>query len=210
MSVLKFASNKIFLKFMLLVFAAGLLIYACLPLSVHPPLMQSDAIVLLAGNYAERTPAAAMLCRNGYATRILLTNDGVSSSWSTEYNRNLYQVEWAEQELVALGVPRERIVKLPFYKSATIYDALAVKQYAIKYGLRKIILVTSDYHSRRVLWTFREVFAKTFKNNPVEFTIYPVTSFATGKKEIFVEYCKLFFYWMKYGLFGLEPVITNG
>ena len=40
--------------------------------------------------------------------------------------------------------------------------------------------------------------------------IYPAKSFATGKKEYVVEYCKLFYYWLKYGLFGLVPITPNG
>jgi len=163
--------------------------------------MKSDAIVLLAGNHKERAPAAAMLYRDGYAPRIILTNDGVFSSWSTRHNRNLYQIEWAEEELIELGVPRDRIVKLPFYGSATVYDALAVKLYLFKSGLRKIIVVTSDRHTRRAFWTFRYV----LKSYPAEIAMYPAKSFVFGPKETAMEYVKLLYYSVRYLVLGLVP-----
>lgn len=162
---------------------------------------KSDAIVLLAGNHQERAPAAAMLYRDGYAERIILTNDGVLSGWSPKHNRNLYQIEWAEEELARLGVPRERIVKLPFYGSSTRHDALAVKRWFFRHGLNKVILVTSDYHTRRALWTFRNVFSGL----PVEFAVYPARSSGVGARGSAVECAKLVYYWLRYGLLGLVP-----
>jgi len=162
-------------------------------LTVHKPLAQSDAIVLLAGNHKERAPAAAMLYRDSYAPLVILTNDGTFSSWSTKYNRNLYQVEWAEEELITLGVPRDRIAKLPFYGSSTMFDALAVKRYLFKSGLKKIIVVTSDYHTRRALWTFRHA----LKEYTTEITIFPAKSFGVATRSLVVEYVKFGYYLLK-------------
>ena len=119
---------------------------------------KADAIVLLSGSYPERAPAAAMLFRERYAGRIILTNDGVFSSWSEKYGRNLYQVEWAEERLVSCGVGRDRIVKLPGRVNSTMSEALQVSRYARLHGLKKVILVTSDYHAVRALWSFRLAF----------------------------------------------------
>lgn len=170
-------------------------------LTVHNPLAQSDAIVLVGGGFKERAPAAAMLYCDGYAPLVILANDGIFSSWSTKYNRNLYQVEWAEEDLVKLGVPRDHIVKLPFYGSATMFDALAVKRYLFKSGLKKIIVVTSDYHTRRTLWTFRHA----LKEYTDEITVYPALSFGVGVRSLALEYTKLGYYVVRYGLFGLVP-----
>jgi uncharacterized SAM-binding protein YcdF (DUF218 family) len=170
-------------------------------LTVHTPLTNSDAIILLAGSHKERAPAAAMLYRDLYAPLVIVTNDGLFSGWSTKYNRNLYQVEWAIEELIKLGVPREKIVKLPFYGSSTMYDALAVKKYLIKTGKKKIILVTSEYHSRRAFWTFRH----TLKEYTSEITMYPALSFDPSSKKIVMECFKNVFYMFKYGLLGLIP-----
>lgn len=170
-------------------------------LTVHDTLAQSDAIVLLAGDHKERAPAAAMLYRDGYAPLVILTNDGLFSGWSTKYNRNLYQIEWAEEELLKLGVPREKILKLPFYGSSTMFDALAVKRFLFKSGLKKIVVVTSDYHTRRALWTFKHA----LKEYTTDIVIFPALSFGVGARSLAVEYGKFGYYLLRYGLLGLVP-----
>lgn len=162
---------------------------------------KSDAIVLLAGNSRERGPVAAALFHDGYADRIILTNDGVCSSWSTKYNRNLFQVEWTEEDLVNAGVPRERIVRLPFYGSSTMHDALAVRGHVVQHDLKKLVLVTSDYHVRRALWSFREVFA----DHPVEMKAFPSVS-TVGRKGHVVEFWKFQWYRVRYGMLKMFPI----
>lgn len=170
-------------------------------LTVHDTLAQSDAIVLLAGNHKERAPAAAMLYHDGYAPLVILTNDGTFSSWSTKYNRNLYQIEWTAEELIKLGVPREKIIKLPFYGSATIFDALAVKRYLFKSGLKKIIVVTSDYHTRRALWTFKHA----LEEYTSDVLVFPAKSFGISARTLTLESAKFGYYQLRYGLLGLVP-----
>jgi uncharacterized SAM-binding protein YcdF (DUF218 family) len=174
-------------------------------LTAHTPLAQSEAIVLVGGGFKERVPAAAMLYRDGYAPLVILANDGIFSGWSTKYNRNLYQVEWAEEDLVKLGVPRDRIVKLPFYGSSTMLDALATKRYLFKSGLKKIIVVTSDYHTLRALWTFRHV----LKEYTTDITIFPAKSFGVGIRSLAVEYVKFGYYMLKYWIVGLVPEMNE-
>jgi len=188
---------------------AGLVVAVmCLPLQwllagliVHKPLARSEAIVLMGGGFKERAPVAAMLYRDGYAPLVILANDGVFSAWSTKYNRNLYQVEWAEEELIKLGVPCDSIVKLPFYGSASMFDALAVKRYLFRSGLKKIILVTSDYHTRRTLWTFRHA----LKEYTTEITIFPAKSFGVTTRNLALEYIKFGYYLLRYGILGNKP-----
>lgn len=170
-------------------------------LTVSKPLAKSEAIVLVGGGFQERAPAAAMLYRDGYAPLVILANDGVFSGWSTKYNRNLYQVEWAEEELFKLGVPRDHIIKLPFYGSSTMFDALAVKRYLLKSGLKKIIVVTSDYHTLRALWTFKNV----LKAYTSDITIFPAISFGIGARSMLLECVKIGYYLLRYGMFGMMP-----
>ena len=198
--------NRMLVKFggfLALVVAAIWIAYAaCVSPIVSPPLRKADVIVLLSGSREERTPAAAYLYRNGYADRVLLTNDGVFSSWSQVYNRNLYQIEWAEEELVRLGVPREKIVKLEFYKSGTIYDARAFRNYVnTTNNITSALLVTSNYHINRALWSFRNV----CDNRSVIFMGYPATSGRPGSVNIIKENCKLLWYRLNYGLLGRTP-----
>jgi uncharacterized SAM-binding protein YcdF (DUF218 family) len=170
-------------------------------LTIQSTLSKSDAIVLLSGNHKERAPAAALLMRNGYADRIILTNDGVFSSWSTKYNRNLYQMEWAEEELVSCGVQREQIIKLPELVNSTMSEAVLAGRYVLEKGLKKIIVVTSDYHTRRAVWAFR----KAFEKYPVELMAYPALSPSTGIRAQVSEFGKLLYYRVKYGMLGMTP-----
>ena len=193
----------IFLLLVLLITAS----FAVIPgsilrlLTVHNAPVHSDAIVLLAGAMKERAPTAAMLYRQGYAPRVLVSSDGVFSSWSAEHNRNLYNVEWAEEELVKLGVPRSVIIKLPCLGSGTIYESMATRDEIQGRGLRTIIVVTSDYHTRRAGWIFRH----TLKKDASEVRTYPAQS-QVGRSGLLVEAVKLVYYRVRFGVLGLYEV----
>jgi uncharacterized SAM-binding protein YcdF (DUF218 family) len=126
----------------------------------------------MAGEEPIRLPAAARLYKEGRAPKILLTNDGIFSSWSEEKQRNLYQVEWAEDNLLKMQVPENAIVKLSYSSNGSIHDALNTRKYVLDKGLKDIIIVTSDYHTRRSLWIFERV----FRGYPVKIGVYPAKS----------------------------------
>lgn len=141
-------------------------------LVVDRPLPHADALVVMAGETKIRLPAAAELYTQGRAGKILLTNDGIFSSWSQEKQRNLYEVEWAEQTLMKMQVPEKTIVKLPYTKSGSINDALNTRKYIQNHRIRSIIIVTSDYHSRRSLW----IFEQTYRDQSLRIGVYPAHS----------------------------------
>jgi uncharacterized SAM-binding protein YcdF (DUF218 family) len=185
------------------VFAA--LSYICVPLMedylvVDRPIGHADALVLMAGEMSTRLPTTAMLYREGKADKILLTNDGIFSAWSEIHQRNLFQVEWAEVRLLEERVPKEAIKKLAYTSRGTFYDALNARSYILSHRIDKILIVTSDYHTRRSLWTFERV----FRGYPIVIGLYPVkskliTSPITGKiKILLIEYLKLVYYKIRY------------
>lgn len=134
-------------------------------------LSKADALVVMAGSRYERIPAAARLYHLGAAPRILLTNDGIFSSWSAEDNRNLYEVEWAKKQLLQLGVPSNAIEILQFTKCGSYYDAINTRKYVSMHdSLRSLLVVTSFYHSSRTLM----IFQKIFHNTNIEIGIYPI------------------------------------
>lgn len=149
----------------------------CVPLLndflvVDKPLPHADALVVMAGEANIRLPVAAKLYMQGITEKILLTNDGIFSSWSEEKQRNLYEVEWAEDKLLKMLVPKSAIVKLTFSSSGSIYDAINTRIYVLDKGIKSIIIVTSDYHTKRSLWTFEKI----FRNQPVAIGVYPAKS----------------------------------
>jgi uncharacterized SAM-binding protein YcdF (DUF218 family) len=78
-------------------------------------------------------------------------------------------VEWAEEKLLDMGIPGSAIVKLTYSASGSIFDALNTRKFILAHGIRSIMVVTSDYHTRRSLWTFERV----FQSRNVEIGVYP-------------------------------------
>lgn len=185
--------------------AALALICSCGAPGNQGVLKRSDAIVVLAGSYQERIPAAARLFRGGQAPVIILTNDGVRGGWSRKYQRNIYQIERAEELLVDSGVPRDRIIRLPFYGSGTVYDALAVERYLRTHGLGRLLLVTSDSHAHRAMWTFRRV----LRERSPEISAYSVRSAGSVVKDTWLESIKLLYYRIRFGVMGLVPELSG-
>ncbi|HKG15735.1 MAG TPA: YdcF family protein [Pyrinomonadaceae bacterium] len=129
-------------------------------LVVSEELERADALVVLAGSsaYVERTARAAELYREGRAPVVVLTNDGQLSGWSDESQSNPTFVERARAELVRGGVPPERIEALPRRVGSTHDEAVLLREYAGGRRMRSLLVVTSAYHTRRALWTFRRAF----------------------------------------------------
>ena len=75
------------------------------------------------------------------AEKILVTDDNVRSGWSSKHQRNLYSSERIYEALTAQGVPGQAIVTLPFGKSGTVFDAIAVRDYLAKMGGGEIMLL---------------------------------------------------------------------
>ncbi|APG26456.1 hypothetical protein A7E78_00380 [Syntrophotalea acetylenivorans] len=137
-------------------------------LAVEQKVSRPVVLVVMAGDSIIRLPVAAARYREGGVEKVLLTNDGVLGRWSKEHQRNLYQVEWAARRLVEFGVPESAIVNLPFSKSGTIHDVRAVLRYVEDRGIERLLVVTSDYHTRRTLWTFQ----RAFKDSSVQVGIF--------------------------------------
>jgi uncharacterized SAM-binding protein YcdF (DUF218 family) len=129
-------------------------------LVVRTPVSKADVIVVMSGSatFRERARHAAELYNEGRAPRIVLTNDYLKSSWSEEEQRNPYYYERSRDELRRGGVPDDKIAVIMVPITGTYDEALLLKKYAEANHLSSLLVVTSAYHSRRALWTFRHVF----------------------------------------------------
>ena len=177
-------------------------------LIVRTPAPAADAIVVLSGSgsYKERAHLAAKLYRDR-PTRLILTNDNQRGPWSSAEQRNPFYYERAIDELCASGVPKERIEVVPQVVSSTYEEAQVLHDYTKAQGLHTVLVVTSAYHSRRALWTLRQV----FKDEKIEIGLEPVpTGFQTpssstwwlypkGWQMVFGEYFKIVHYRLRYG-----------
>jgi uncharacterized SAM-binding protein YcdF (DUF218 family) len=131
---------------------AGLLVLrsAGTALVVTAPIDNPDAIVMLASHEWERLPAAAARARRHPHAVVLLTVPPAPSYWNCF--RCSERLEWLSRE----GVDPARVYELR--GTANTYgEARAVAAHLEARGLRRLLVVTSPYHARRALMTFRAV-----------------------------------------------------
>ncbi len=141
-------------------------------LIVRTPAKPAEAIVMLSGSatYRERTAHVAQLYNAGRAPRVILTNDNLQSGWSQSEQRNPYYYERAISEVRAAAVPAEKIEVTLDPILGTYDEACVVRLYCERHRIHSIVVVTSGYHSRRALWTFRHV----FRGSGIEVSMDPV------------------------------------
>jgi len=175
-------------------------------LVVDAPLARSDAIVVLSGSstYVERAQKAAALFREGRSPKIILTNDNRQGGWSSVEQRNPFFYERAISELTHAGVPQSAIEVIPQPVYSTHDEAALLRSYSDTRGLHSLIVVTSAYHSRRALSTFRTAFATSSVAIGLE---HPATGQQTpppstwwlhprGWMMVPTEYLKMVYYWV--------------
>jgi uncharacterized SAM-binding protein YcdF (DUF218 family) len=169
---------------------------------------RSDALVVLGGSstYRERTEYAARLYGEGFAPRVLLTDDGLRGGWSQEQQRNPFFVERAAAALESAGVPAENVETLRPQTSSTYEEALLLREYVAARGLGSLLVVTSGYHSRRARWTFERV----FEGSGVRLSVASVAPgrqtpapaawwlSVAGWRVVALEYLKLAYYRLRY------------
>ena len=129
-------------------------------LVVESDLPQADVLVVLGGsaNYIERSEAAGEIFKAGRVKKIILTNDGQRSGWSNAEQRNPLFVERALTELQRQGISNDSVEILPNVVSSTRDEAILLRTTAANRGWHSLLVLTSPYHSRRALWTFRHEF----------------------------------------------------
>jgi uncharacterized SAM-binding protein YcdF (DUF218 family) len=122
-------------------------------LVVEDPVAKADAIVVVAGGTPSREDAAAALFREGLAPDVVLSNpftpDRVRQLITMGARRLDYQGE-SRLVLEQRGVPAQAIVALPQPVKTTEAELKVVGELARARGWRRVILVTSPQHSRRV------------------------------------------------------------
>jgi uncharacterized SAM-binding protein YcdF (DUF218 family) len=119
---------------------------------VDEPLEHADAILVLGDdNYTgDRAAHAAELYREGLASRV------VASGRMLRPNMGL--AEMIARDLEAHGVPSGSVVPFSSHAANTREEAEALRDLVIHRGWKKILVVTSNYHTRRARFIFGRVF----------------------------------------------------
>ena len=154
----------------------------------------SPLIYVLGGNQdsmVKRFQKAASLYHKGFSKKILILSRPGITEFSPELGRNLTNNEWAIRELEKLHVRKEDIEPVSVEKKAfgTLSEAKDLSGIVRKRGCNRLILVTSDYHTRRVLHTFM----KYGSDNSFELYVYGSND-EKNIRYLFSEYMKLFIY----------------
>src|SRR2546426_1066615 len=126
-------------------------------LVVTDALQPSDAIFVLDGGTPVRELEAASLYRLGYAPRVVVARGRDAISVARQVSGEPSRQERAVRVLRHVGVPEAAVVTLSQEVDNTVQELAADFAFATKQGLRRVILVTSANHTRRVrvIWNSR-------------------------------------------------------
>jgi uncharacterized SAM-binding protein YcdF (DUF218 family) len=118
---------------------------------VNEPAPKGDAIVELGDDnfYADRATRAAELFRHGVAPIVV--------ACGRRLRPNAGITELMQHDLVERGVPRESILPLPHDADGMREEAAVIARFAAEHQWKKLIIVTSNYHTRRTRFVFQKV-----------------------------------------------------
>jgi len=118
---------------------------------VEDTLSPSDAIIILSDdNYSgDRAARAAELYRMGMAPRIVASGKMLRPYAGIS--------ELIQHDLEADGVPSSAIVRFPHYADNTLKEAEVLRTLVAQKGWRSVLIVTSNYHTRRARYIYNRV-----------------------------------------------------
>ena len=132
-----------------------LLRFAGESLVVEDLLEKSDAIIILSDDnfYADRATRAAELFRQKLAPIV------VASGIRLRPNAGI--AELMTHDLIERGVPRDNILPFPQDADNTREEAQFLQKLAQEKNWKNVIVVTSNYHTRRAKYIFGKLFARS-------------------------------------------------
>lgn len=130
--------------------------------------VQSDVIVLLAGDRFYRVPKVAELYHAGHAPQVVLTSSADNWEYGSAPSSKLVP------ELLALGVNEQDII---WEETAphTRAEADATLRLANSHGWKKLLLVTTEYHQYRAFLTWFKAIRDTASE--IDIAMAPVSGY---------------------------------
>lgn len=118
----------------------------------------ADAILILSGDITSRVEGAMEIYRQGYAKKLFITT---TKNRSNKYShiiktKNQYIKEIIEYE----KIPINYIPSIKDGATSTIDEAIDMAIYLRKHPLKRIILFTNAFHTRRSFYIFNKIFDK--------------------------------------------------
>ena len=141
------------------VLAAGwFLYYGGRYLQHEDPLQKADAIFVLAGTRAQRPLEAIDLYKEGYAPIVILSPGIEEDAEVLLRKRGVRfprQDELQREVLVQSGIPPAAVLPTSGFVDNTAQEANLLRAIVQARGWRRVIIVTSKYHTRRAAFAFR-------------------------------------------------------
>lgn len=133
-----------------------LLRFAGEELIVEDPLEKSDAIIILSDDnfYADRATRAAELFRQNLAPVVVASGIRLRPYAGIS--------EMMAHDLIERGVPKERIVPFPQDADDTKEEAEELRKLLLEKNWKHVIVVTSNYHTRRAKYIVSKVLGSAF------------------------------------------------
>ncbi len=159
-------------------------------------IVKSDAIVVLAGGNGSRIEAAAKLYQEGFGEKLFFSGFRVYPETYTSTLMKNYAIK--------LKVPAEKIITwIPDVEVSTKGESVANLELLKNHNIKKIILVTSAFHTRRAKLLYEKAISEL--GYDISILVYPAPDplvpidgwwkLRTGQKSIFFEYVKSIAYY---------------
>jgi uncharacterized SAM-binding protein YcdF (DUF218 family) len=155
------------LQFMFILAALGaawLLVYGGRYLQHEDPLQKADAIFVLGGARVERWLEAYELYRGGYAPFIVLSPERAEAAETMVRSRGVRfpsTPELQRDALVQMGVPASAILAPGTWVDNTAQEGNLLRALVQARGWKRLIVVTSKYHTRRAGFAIRRALRGT-------------------------------------------------
>jgi uncharacterized SAM-binding protein YcdF (DUF218 family) len=119
---------------------------------IDEPAAHADAIVVLGDDnfYADRATHGAELFRQGVAPLVVASG--------RKLRPNAALSELMDHDLIERGVPKEKIMRFTHDADSTREEASALAKLAGEQHWRSLVVVTSNYHTRRVRYIYGKIF----------------------------------------------------
>lgn len=154
------ALRRVLAALVLLAIAGGawFVVYGGRHLQHEDPLVKADALFVLAGTRLERALEAVDLFKEGYAPVIVLSPgraEPVEHLVRARGVRFPTESELVRDAMLQLGVPAAAIAATDGYVDNTAQEANLLRAMVKARGWRRVIVITSKYHTRRSGFAFR-------------------------------------------------------
>jgi uncharacterized SAM-binding protein YcdF (DUF218 family) len=171
-------------------------------LVIEESIAAPDAIVALGSHEWERLPLAAEEARKHPASIVVLTQPKVVTNYNCHDCNNRVAL------LESLGVNANRIRLVQLTLAGTYGEAVASRDLLREVGVRRVLVVTSPYHTRRTRAVFRDVLGPgiTVGVEPATRTspAHPATWWAAPYDRWYVayEWAAIMYYAARYRIFN--------